>query len=122
MIQFGALDTAVPLPVQLQENVGPITVINTFFVPAELAADFLKIWAEDAAFMKSQPGFVSTQLHRGFGGSRLFASIAVWESSAALLAALSNPEFQQGAAKYPDGIVTYPSAFQKVAMEGICGA
>ncbi|MEV0465127.1 antibiotic biosynthesis monooxygenase family protein [Nocardia tengchongensis] len=122
MIKFQALDPAVPLPVQLQEDTGPITVINTFVVPAELADDFLKIWGEDASFMKSQPGFVSTQMHRGFGGSQLFANIAVWESSSALLAALSNPEFHQGAAKYPDGIVTYPTAFQKVAVEGICGA
>ncbi|MGW5107773.1 antibiotic biosynthesis monooxygenase family protein [Nocardia sp. NPDC004123] len=122
MIQFKALDPAVPLSVQLQETTGPITVINIFVVPAELADDFLKIWAADASFMKSQPGFVSTQMNRGIGGSQLFANVAVWESSAALLAALSNPEFQQGAAKYPDGIVTYPTAFQKIAVEGICGA
>ncbi|MGW4351505.1 antibiotic biosynthesis monooxygenase family protein [Nocardia sp. NPDC004582] len=122
MIQFQALDPTVPLPVQLQENTGPITVINTFVVPAELVDDFLTTWTDDASFMKSQPGFVSTQMHRGFGGSQLFANIAVWESSAALLAALSNPEFLQGAAKYPDGIITYPTAFQKLAVEGICGA
>ncbi|MGW4120042.1 antibiotic biosynthesis monooxygenase family protein [Nocardia sp. NPDC004711] len=107
---------------QLQETTGPITVINIFAVPAELADDFLKIWAADASFMKWEPGFVSTQMNRGIGGSQLFANVAVWESSAALLAALSNPEFQQGAAKYPDGIVTYPTAFQKIAVEGICGA
>jgi len=122
MIQFRALDPAAPMPVQLQETTGPITVVNTFVVPPELAEDFLKIWAEDAAFMKSQPGFVSTQLNRGLGGSQLFVNLAVWESSAALLAAFTNPQFQQAAAKYPDGIVTYPNAFKKVAVEGICAA
>jgi hypothetical protein len=37
------------------------------------------------------------------------------------LAALSDLELQLGAPKYPDGIVIYPMAFEKIAVDGICG-
>ena len=79
-------------------------------------------WAEDAAFMKQQPGFISTQLHRGVAGSTTFVNVAVWESAAALAAAFSSPEFQEHAAHYPDSAVTQPHLFQKVAVPGICVA
>jgi hypothetical protein len=42
---------------------------------------FLKAWAKNAAIMKEQPGFVSTQLYRGIAGSCTFINYAVRESS-----------------------------------------
>jgi hypothetical protein len=36
------------------------------------------LWAGDAAFMKQQPGFISTQLHRGTAGSTTYVNVAVW--------------------------------------------
>ncbi len=38
-------------------------------VEPEEAERLQEAWASDAAFMKQQPGFISTQLHRGIGGS-----------------------------------------------------
>src|SRR5882672_3261118 len=49
---------------QLQEDDGPVVLINQFAVPPEDAERFLEVWADDAAFMKQQPGFISTQRHR----------------------------------------------------------
>jgi quinol monooxygenase YgiN len=72
--------------------------------------------------MQAQPGFVSAQLHRGVGSSRLLTNTSVWESSAALRNALSSPEFAEKSKSYPDGIVVYPHIFQKVAVDGVCGA
>jgi len=37
---------------------------------------FLQVWADDAAFMKQQPGFISTQLHQGTAGSTTFINAA----------------------------------------------
>ncbi|MFD9329908.1 MULTISPECIES: antibiotic biosynthesis monooxygenase family protein [unclassified Streptomyces] len=119
-MKIEALDPSTPLMRQFQEKTGPITLVNVFDVPPELYEEFLKIWQEDAAYMKGSPGCIQTQLHKGTAGSRLLVNVAVWESTEALLAAFSKPEFQQSAAKYPDGITAYPHVYEKIAVEGIC--
>ena len=59
------------------EDEGQVVLINQFEVPPEDAERFLEVWADDAAFMKQQPGFISTQLHRGTAGSSTFTLISV---------------------------------------------
>jgi heme-degrading monooxygenase HmoA len=105
---------------QLQEERGPVVLINKFNVAPEDADLLVEVWAEDAAFMKAQPGFISTQLHRGTAGSSTFVNVAVWESAKALGAAFTSPEFQQRVARYPDSTVAEPHVFEKVAVPGIC--
>ena len=107
---------------QLQEDRGPIVLINEFNLAPEDVELFLEVWADDAAFMKQQPGFISTQLHRGTAGSTTFVNVAVWESSRALGEAFASPEFQQRASRYPESAVAAPHVFQKVAVPGICVA
>jgi heme-degrading monooxygenase HmoA len=107
---------------QLQEEGGPIVLINQFNVAPEDAERFLEVWADDAAFMKRQPGFISTQLHRGTAGSSTFMNVAVWESARALGEAFRSPEFQERAARYPDSAVAAPHVFEKVAVPDICVA
>lgn len=107
---------------QLQEDDGPVVLMNQFNVAPEEVARFLAVWAEDAAFMKQQPGFISTQLHRGIAASTTFMNVAVWESARALGDAFRSPEFQEAAARYPDSAVAAPHVFQKVAVSGICVA
>jgi heme-degrading monooxygenase HmoA len=105
---------------QLQEDDGQVVLINQFNVEPEDAERFLDVWADDAAFMKQQPGFISTQLHRGTAGSSTFVNVAVWESARALGRAFGSPEFRARAARYPDGAVAAPHVFKKVAVPGIC--
>jgi heme-degrading monooxygenase HmoA len=107
---------------QLQEDTGPVVLINPFTVAPEDAARFIEAWTDDAAFMKQQPGFISTQLHQGTAGSTTFVNIAVWESARALGQAFSSPEFQARVARYPDSTVAAPHVFKKVAVPGICVA
>jgi quinol monooxygenase YgiN len=116
------LDPATPFPAQLTSSSGPITLINTFIVPEEQIDKFLDVWQEDAAFMKSSPGCISTQMHRGIAGSSVLANVAIWESTEALFAAFRTPEFQAAAARYPEGITAYPHIFEKIAIGGICVA
>ena len=56
---------------------GPIVLVNDF--TDEEA--FLKAWQDDALFMKQQPGFISTQLHRAIGESPTYLDYAVWETA-----------------------------------------
>ena len=107
---------------QLQADDGPVVLMNEFNVAPEDIEAFLAVWADDAAFMKQQPGFISTQLHRATAGSCTFMNVAVWESSRALGEAFGSPEFQERAARYPESAVAAPHVFQKVAVPGICVA
>jgi heme-degrading monooxygenase HmoA len=97
-----------------------VILINQFTVAEEDADQLLRAWAADAAWMKQQPGFISTQLHRGVGGSCVFLNYAVWESTESFRRAFANPEFQSSLGAYPSSTVTSPHLFQKVAVPGIC--
>lgn len=69
MLQRIEMDEHVPLADQLANEVGPVTLINTFKVAPEDADTLLEAWAADAAYLKTKPGFISTQLYRGIAGS-----------------------------------------------------
>jgi heme-degrading monooxygenase HmoA len=120
MLQLRELDDRVPLADQLSEEVGPVILINTFQVAPEDADTLLEAWAADAAYLKQQPGFISTQLHRGIAGSGMFLNHAVWESVQAFRNAFGDPQFQATFARYPDSTLASPHLFQKVAVPGIC--
>ena len=116
------MDSQVTYVQQLHQDDGPVVLINQFNVAPEDTGHFLQVWADDAAFMKQQPGFISTQLHQGTAGSTTFINVAIWESARALGQAFSSPEFQARAARYPDSTVAAPHVFKKVAVPGICTA
>src|SRR5215213_5374957 len=95
---------------------GPEILINKFNVKPEEVDQLLKAWAADAAYLKQKPGFISTQLHRGIGGSCVFINYAVWESVKYFKQATSDPAFRSTLARYPDGTVGSPHLFIKVAI------
>jgi quinol monooxygenase YgiN len=113
------MDDQITCAQQLPEHGGPIVLINQFNVAPEEAERLLETWATDAAFMKQQPGFMSTQLHRGTARSSTFVNVPEWESARALGEAFRSPEFQTRLARYPDGVVASPHVFEKVAIPGI---
>lgn len=114
------LDAHVTLAQQLADDDGPVILINSFSVVPEEADALLAAWTKDAAFMKAQPGFISTQLHRGIAGSSAFLNHAVWESVAHFRAAFSQKAFQAALAGYPPSTVATPHLFRKVGVPGIC--
>jgi heme-degrading monooxygenase HmoA len=114
------MDEKVTFSSQMGENVGPVILINKFDVDPSEVDPFLKAWAADAAWMKRQPGFISTQLHRGIGGSCVFINHAVWESVEHFKRAFLHPDFQEAMKAYPPSAVASPHLFQKVAVPGIC--
>ena len=123
MPKFLEMDATVSLADQLCDDTnGPIVLVNTFVVPPEDADALLNAWSRDAAIMKRQPGFVSTQLHRGTTGSGTFLNYAVWQSTAHFRDAFANPEFRAQLGAYPDSATASPHLFRKVEVPGICGA
>lgn len=122
MVKMVEMDETVSLQQQMGQEVSPVIFINKFNVSAEDVDSFLTGWAEDAAFFKRQPGFISTQLHRGISGSCVFINYAVWESVALFRQALSQPEFIEALKNYPASAVGSPHLFEKVAVPNICVA
>jgi heme-degrading monooxygenase HmoA len=120
MASLVEMDPNVTVFEQIHDNGGPVVLINKFNVNPEDVDRFLSAWAADAAVMKRQPGFISTQLHRGIAGSSVFVNCAVWESTQDFARAFGNPEFQSRLKDYPASAVASPHLFRKVAVPGIC--
>lgn len=55
------MDERVGILAQMEEDVGPIILINKFSVASEELDQFLKGWADEAGKLK-QPGFISAQM------------------------------------------------------------
>lgn len=119
---FSEMDPKVGIADQLEDAGGPVVLINTLVVPAEDADRLLAAWTEDAGFMRRQPGFISTQLHRGIAGSGVFLNYAVWESAGHFKAAFTDPEFRARLADYPPSAQVSPHLFRKLAVPGVCMA
>jgi heme-degrading monooxygenase HmoA len=122
MPSFVDMDKRSPFAQQIEQQVGPVILINTFVVNADEAANLLEAWAADAAWMKRQPGFISAQLHRGIGESSVFLNYAIWESTNLFKQAFTHPEFQSHLGHYPASTVVSPHLFQRLAVPGICVA
>ena len=120
MLKRVEMDKHVTLVDQLAREIGPVILVNTFQVAPDDADALLDAWASDAAYLKGRPGFISTQLHRGIGGSSVFFNYAVWESVAHFKRAFGNPEFQAKMKDYPPSAAASPHLVRKVAVPGIC--
>lgn len=120
MLQLQPLDPKVPIYGQLSSDASPVVLVNVFQVDESDIPGLLKAWEDDANWMKRQPGYISTQLHRGIGGSNLFLNYAVWESVAHFRTAFSHPEFKQALENYPSSVVASPHLFSRVAVPNLC--
>ena len=116
------LDPNFPIERQIAIDTGPVVLVNVFTLDKSDEETFLKSWQDDAEFMKKQPGFISTQLHRAVGESPTYLNYAVWETNADFRAAFTHPEFRAKISTYPASAVASPHLFQKVAVAGICVA
>ena len=121
-LQIRPLDPAFPVERQVSLEANSIVLVNVFTLDKADEQPFLKAWQEDALFMRQQPGFISTQLHRAIGESPTYLNYAVWETTAHFRAAFTNPAFRAKLSVYPDTVVASPLLFQKVAVPGVCVA
>ena len=119
-MKFEEMDDQVTIREQMELEMKPVFLINKFNVAADEADRLVEAWTADAAFMKAQPGYISTQLFRGIGGSGVFINYAVWENTESFRRAFSHPDFKGKLDAYPSSAITAPHLFQKVAVPGLC--
>ena len=120
MVQLKPLDENVPIFHQLNADVSPVVLVNVFTVSESDIPALLKAWEDDANWMKKQPGYISTQLHRGIAGSTVFMNYAVWESAALFSAAFSHPDFKKALGHYPSSAVASPHLFSRLPVPNLC--
>jgi len=117
------IDRSATFDRQLGIAAAPLVLINLFAVvdPAD-EAGFLDAFKAAAEIITKQPGFISMQLHRAIGDSPTYLNYVVWESTEAVRAAFTDPEFLAKLPAYPSSVVASPHLFQKVAVLGFCTA
>jgi quinol monooxygenase YgiN len=120
MVKIVEMDENVTLKSQLEENVGPVVVLNKFTMKSEDVDQFLKVFEDTTKLFKQQPGFISAQVHSSIGGSNIFFNYVVWESAEHLKRAFSRPEFKSSMADVLPSTTMSPHLFKKVAVPGIC--
>lgn len=119
---FKELDSVVSLADQMQSQDGPIVLINVFTVEPNEEKALIEAWSHDADFMKLQPGYISTQLHKGIANSSTFVNYAIWQDVESFRNAFTNPEFQRRIADYPPSAVAMPHLFKKLSVANHCVA
>jgi heme-degrading monooxygenase HmoA len=120
MLRMEPLDPQVPIMAQLGGDATPVVLVNMFSVDPKDADTLMTAWEHDANWMKQQPGYISTQLHRAVGPSAMFMNYAIWESIAHFRAAFSHPDFRSALAEYPDTAVAQPHLFERIAVPNLC--
>ena len=120
MLQLKPLDAVVPIFQQINTEQSPVILVNVFNVAEADIPALLSAWAADANWMKQQPGYISTQLHRGIAGSTVFLNYAIWESVAHFRAAFMHPNFKSTLEHYPSSAVASPHLFERLTVSNLC--
>ena len=120
MLQLKPLDANVPIFQQLNTEQSPVILVNVFTVAETDIPALLTAWEADANWMKQQPGYISTQLHRGIGGSTVLMNYAIWESVAHFRAAFTHPDFKTALGHYPASAVASPHLFERLTVPNLC--
>ncbi len=94
-----------------QSEMTNFVLIKPFEVPEDIDDErLLEGWGRAADYMRSRPGFVSSELHRAVSPNARFrfVNVAEWESPQDFQAAVRSPEFRAIAAGSPPG---YPALY-----------
>ena len=96
MLTIQPLDPQFPISEQLNSTDSSVILVNIFKVDPNDIDALLSAWEDDANWMKKQPVYISTQLHRAIAGSSMFLNYAVWESVELFRAAFQVQSFIAG--------------------------
>ena len=90
-----------------------VILINPFEVPKGKEDEALAFWEEVADYMRKQPGFISTQLHRAIVPWARFqlVNVTAWSSVAHFEAAINSEEFKNLTDPYMDIFPHYPGLY-----------
>ncbi len=108
----------------MNDDTGPVTLINVFEVPVEQVDTVAERWRERAEIMSTAPGFLDSTLHRAMSSETRFQliNVAHWSSREAWEAATSNPHFQASLRELRDDpsvqFSANPALYQVIAHFG----
>jgi heme-degrading monooxygenase HmoA len=93
-----------------------VILINPFDVPEGKEEEALAFWELGADFMRKQPGFLSTQLHKAVVPWAHFKliNVAEWESIEHFNAAGNSSEFKDLTEPYKELFPHYPGLYEVV--------
>jgi heme oxygenase (mycobilin-producing) len=96
------------------EDPGGVVLINAFEVPPDANDAFLAAWEATRQFLRDQPGYLATRLHRSLSPDTRFrfVNIGRYESPQAFQAAVGQPGFREAAAAIQHR--AHPSLYQIV--------
>jgi len=91
-----------------------VILINPFEIPPGKEDECLAFWEKTAEYMKRQPGFLSTRLHRAIVRWARFAlvNVAEWESVEDFEKAINNDEFKDLIAPYMEICPHFPGLYE----------
>ena len=91
-----------------------VILINPFEVSKGQEEEALAFWERAAEFMRRQPGYLSTRLHRALSPDARFTyiNVAEWESAEHFHAAVSSDEFQKLTAGSRERFPHYPALYE----------
>lgn len=94
-----------------------IVFINRFTVTGD-PQEFERAFAETAAHLAEQPGFIRYRLVRSGDDPHVYANVAEWETGADLRAAVRGPEFDEHARQLRRLARSEPQLYDVVAERG----
>jgi heme-degrading monooxygenase HmoA len=99
-----------------EKQIPNVILINPFEVPKEKEEAAIKMWEKAAEYMKKQPGFISTRLHKALSPHARFhlINIAEWESVENFQAAINNDGFKKLTAGAMEEFPHYPEVYEVI--------
>jgi len=94
-----------------------VILINLFEIPEDREYECLAFWKQAAEFMKQQPGFISTRLHKAISPKTRFhfINVAEWESAEHFQTAIESETFKALTAPYMELFPHYPGLYKVIS-------
>ncbi len=93
-----------------------VTLINPFEVPEGREAEALAFWDKVADYMRKQPGFISTRLHKAVVPWARFhlINLAEWQSVEDFEIAINSEDFRKLTEPFMEVFPHYPGLYEVV--------
>ena len=93
-----------------------VVLINPFEVPEGIEEDALAFWEKVADYMRKQPGFISTRLHKAVVPWARFhlINVAEWESIDHFESVMNSGEFKDLVGPYMKKFPHYPGLYEVI--------
>ena len=93
-----------------------VILINPFEVPEGKEEEAIKGWDDAATYLRKQPGFISTKLHKTITPNSKFhlVNVAEWETPEAFMNAVNTDEFKKVTQKMVEDFPHYPALYDVI--------